>query len=98
MNDTQQGAQVFPVRPEVAQHALVNAERYQEMYRRSMSDPDGFWAEEAKRLDWIKFPTRIKNTSFTGNVDIKWFEDGVLNAAATCLDRHLATRGDQVAI
>ena len=60
--------------------------------------PKRFWAEQAKRLDWIKFPTKIKNTSFTGNLENKWFEDGVLNASATCLDRHLAERGDQVAI
>src|SRR3974377_1062739 len=60
------------------------------MYARSLKDPDGFWAAEAKRLHWYKAPTRIKNTSFApGNVSIKWFEDGILNAAYNCIDRHL---------
>jgi acetyl-CoA synthetase len=100
MPDTQQPtvAQVFPVRPEVAAHARVTAEGYRTMYERAARDPDGFWAEESKRIAWIKPPTRIKNTSFAGNVSIKWFEDGTLNASASCLDRHLATRGDQTAI
>jgi acetyl-CoA synthetase len=100
MPDTQQPtvAQVFPVRPEVAAHAHVTAEGYRTMYERAARDPDGFWAEESKRIAWIKPPTRIKNTSFAGNVSIKWFEDGTLNASASCLDRHLATRGDQTAI
>ena len=89
---------VFPVRPEIAAHAHVNAERYGAMYERAVRDPDGFWAEEAKRVAWIKPPTKIKNTSFTGDVSIKWFEDGTLNASVSCLDRHLAKRGDQTAI
>jgi acetyl-CoA synthetase len=89
---------VFPVRPETAAQAHVNAERYQAMFRRAARDPDGFWAEEAKRVTWMKAPTKIKNTSFVGDVSIKWFEDGTLNASASCLDRHLATRGDQTAI
>jgi acetyl-CoA synthetase len=62
------------------------------------SDPDGFWQREAGRIAWMTPPTRIKNTSFTGDVQIKWFEDGVLNASVSCLDRHLEARGDQVAI
>jgi acetyl-CoA synthetase len=68
------------------------------MYARAASEPDAFWAEECKRITWIKAPTIIKNTSFTGDVSIKWFEDGTLNVSANCLDRHLAARGDQVAI
>jgi acetyl-CoA synthetase len=69
------------------------------MYERSVSDPEGFWSEAGKRLDWIKPYSRAKNTSFKpGNVDIRWFEDGTLNVSANCIDRHLATRGDQVAI
>jgi len=98
MHDTQPEAQLFPVRPEVASQALVNAEQYRTMYERAQNDPEGFWAEQAKRLEWIKFPTRIKNTSFTGNVDIKWFEDGTLNVAANCIDRHLPKRAKQTAI
>src|ERR1700677_2571637 len=91
-------AQIFPVRPEVAEKAHVTAAGYRTMYERASRDPDGYWAQEAKRIAWMKAPTKIKNTSFAGNVSIKWFEDGTLNASASCLDRHLATRGDQTAI
>ena len=91
-------AQIFPVRPEVAATAHVTAAGYRTMYERAARDPNGFWAAEAKRIAWMKPPTKIKNTSFTGNVSIKWFEDGTLNASASCLDRHLATRGEQTAI
>jgi len=73
--------------------------QYDDMYARSLSDPDGFWGEQAKRLDWVRFPTRIKNTTFAyPDVSIKWFEDGVLNVAANCIDRHLAEHGDDIAI
>jgi acetyl-CoA synthetase len=100
MSDTQAStvAQIFPVRPEVAAHAHVTAEGYRTMYERAARDPEGFWAEESKRIAWMKPPTKIKNTSFAGQVSIKWFEDGTLNASASCLDRHLATRGGQTAI
>ena len=60
--------QLFPVRPEIAAHAHVTAERYQQMYERAARDPEGFWAEQARRIAWIKPPTKIKNTSFAGNV------------------------------
>jgi acetyl-CoA synthetase len=89
---------IYPVKPAIAARAHVDAAKYRAMFDQAASDPDTFWAEQAGRVDWITPPTRIKHTSFTGDVAIKWFEDGVLNAAATCLDRHLATRGDQVAI
>lgn len=90
---------VYPVSPEFAANAHVNAEQYQALYQQSIDSPDEFWANEAKKLDWIKPFTKVKNTSFEPhNVDIRWFEDGTLNASANCLDRHLATRGDQVAI
>jgi acetyl-CoA synthetase len=69
------------------------------MYAHSIADPDGFWGEHGKRIDWIKPFTTVKNTSFApGKVDIKWFEDGTLNVSANCVDRHVETRGDQVAI
>src|SRR4051812_28927681 len=77
---------------------LIDRATYERMYRDSLADPDRFWAEQAKRLDWIKPFTKVKNTSFTGDVQIKWFEDGTLNVSANCLDRHLAKRGDQTAI
>ncbi|EBA11931.1 acetate--CoA ligase [Roseobacter sp. CCS2] len=77
----------------------VNAQQYQTLYQASVSDPDTFWAEQGKRLDWIKPFTKVQNVDFTlGNVSIKWFEDGVLNVSANCIDRHLETRGDQTAI
>ncbi|RYE10845.1 MAG: acetate--CoA ligase [Hyphomicrobiales bacterium] len=78
---------------------LTTKAQYEEQYARSISDPDGFWAEQAQRLDWIKAPTKIKNTSFEyPDISIKWFEDGVLNVSYNCIDRHLEKRGDQVAI
>ncbi|PMR70061.1 acetate--CoA ligase [Halomonas heilongjiangensis] len=90
---------VHPVRDDFAANAHADRAKYQAMYQQSLDDPEGFWAEQAKRLDWIKAPTKIKQTSFDShNVDIRWFEDGTLNASANCLDRHLATRGDQTAI
>ena len=90
--------QVYPVSKEWAKRAWVDDSRYQEMYQRSISDPDGFWGEHGKRLDWIKPYTKVKNTSFDGSVGIKWFEDGVLNVSVNCIDRHLAKRADQTAI
>jgi acetyl-CoA synthetase len=90
--------EVYPIRPEVAAHTLVTAAKYKDMAERAANTPDAFWAEECQRITWIKTPTKIKNTSFAGDVSIKWFEDGVLNVSANCLDRHLAERGEQVAI
>ena len=90
--------ETIPVKPEIAANALVDRAKYDDMARRAAENPEAFWAEECKRITWMTPPTRIKNVTFTGNVSIKWFEDGVLNASANCLDRHLATRGDQVAI
>jgi acetyl-CoA synthetase len=86
------------VKPAIAASANVNAEAYRLMQNHAANDPDHFWAEQAKRIAWIRAPTVIKNTSFEGDVAIKWFEDGRLNASAVCLDAHLAERGDQTAI
>ena len=88
---------VYPVNADVANSAHVNEARYKEMYARSVEDPEGFWREQADRLTWFKKPTQVKNTSFDGGVDIRWYEDGVLNVAYNCIDRHLEKRGDQVA-
>jgi acetyl-CoA synthetase len=80
-------------------NAHIDAAKYEEMYAASINDPEGFWSEHGKRVDWIKPFTKVKNVSYDfGNVAIKWFEDGTLNVAANCIDRHLATRGDQTAI
>ncbi|HMK81770.1 MAG TPA: acetate--CoA ligase [Xanthobacteraceae bacterium] len=90
---------IYDVSAEWKSRAYVDDAKYQEMYARSLHDPNGFWAEEAKRLHWYRAPTRIKNTSFDPhNVSIKWFEDGVTNVAYNCIDRHLAKRAHQVAI
>jgi len=89
---------LHPVPPAWAKTALIDETKYRAMYARSVSDPDGFWREQAKRINWIRPFTRVKNTSFHPPVSIKWFEDGTLNVSANCLDRHLATRADKVAI
>ena len=82
-----------------AKRAWADAAKYEAMYKQSVDDPEGFWAEQAGRLDWFTAPTKIRDVTY-GNKDvtIKWYEDGVLNVSHNCLDRHLATRGDQVAI
>ncbi len=92
-------ASLYPVRPEVLANTLTDEATYKAMYQQSVVNPDGFWREQAKRLDWIKPFTTVKQTSFDDHhVDIKWFADGTLNVSYNCLDRHLAERGDQVAI
>jgi len=79
--------------------AHIDAAKYDAMYAQSVNDPDAFWGEQGKRLEWIKPFTRVKDTTFEpGKVSIKWYEDGVLNASVNCIDRHLASRGDQTAI
>jgi acetyl-CoA synthetase len=91
--------QVYEVPAEWSKRAYADDARYLAMYERSIKDPNGFWAEQARRIDWFTPFTKVKNTSFDPhNVSIKWFEDGVTNVAHNCIDRHLATRGDQVAI
>ena len=90
---------VYPVNPKWAERALISDAQYQADYARSVKDPAGFWGDAGKRLDWIKPYSKVKNTSFApGKVDIKWFEDGTLNVSANCIDRHLKTRADQIAI
>jgi len=88
---------VIPLSAQPRMGKLDEAE-YFRRYRESIDDPDGFWGREGKRLDWVKPYTKVMNASFEGDVSIKWYEDGTLNAAANCIDRHLAERGDQVAI
>src|SRR6202045_4103851 len=99
MSEAKVSEKIYDVPPEWKQRAYIDAAKYQEMYARSLREPDGFWAEQAKRLDWYKAPTRVKNSSFgPGEISIKWFEDGVLNAAYNCVDRHLPKRAHQTAI
>ncbi|MEL6584400.1 MAG: acetate--CoA ligase [Pseudomonadota bacterium] len=91
--------EVYPVPEKIAANAHADAAAYQAMYQASVDDPEAFWGEHGKRLDWIKPYTTVKNTSFAyDDVSIKWFEDGELNVSANCIDRHLAERGDQTAI
>jgi len=89
----------YPPSSEVAAKAHIDAAKYEEMYAASINDPEAFWGEHGKRIDWIKPYTKVKNTNYDfGSVSINWYEDGTLNIAANCIDRHLATRGDQTAI
>ena len=90
---------LYPVPPEWAKHARVDAAGYEKLYGRSLADPGSFWLEQARRLDWIKRPEIAGDWSFAKrDFHIKWFADGRLNVAANCIDRHLAKRGDQVAL
>ncbi|MBT5929510.1 MAG: acetate--CoA ligase [Rhodobacteraceae bacterium] len=89
----------FPPSNAFAANAHINASKYTEMYAASIADPDAFWREHGKRVDWIKPFSITKNVNFSHpDVSIKWFEDGVLNVSANCIDRHLETRGEQIAI
>ncbi|AUH02133.1 acetate--CoA ligase [Prodigiosinella confusarubida] len=88
-----------PIPVNIAKDALITADQYKKMYQESIQDPAAFWREQGKIVDWMKPYQQVKNTSFDpGHIHIGWFEDGTLNVAANCLDRHLETRGDQTAI
>ncbi|UXI68407.1 acetate--CoA ligase [Tahibacter amnicola] len=90
---------VYPVDPAFAERTRINADTYEALYARSVADPEGFWSEIARRLDWITPFSRVKDVSFDpNNLHIRWFDDGRLNVSANCLDRHLASRGDKTAI
>jgi acetyl-CoA synthetase len=89
----------YPPTAEFSANSHADKATYDDMYAASIADPDAFWGEHGKRVEWIKPYTKVKNTSFEyGKVDIKWFEDGTLNVAANCIDRHLKDRGTQTAI
>ncbi|KXJ59026.1 MAG: acetyl-coenzyme A synthetase [Thalassospira sp. Nap_22] len=92
-------ANVYPVPDDIAKGALIDKAKYDAMYKQSVEDPEGFWGEHGKRIDWIKPYKTVKNVSYDAkDLYIKWYEDGTLNVAANCLDRHLEKRGDQTAI
>jgi acetyl-CoA synthetase len=94
-----QQSKVYPVPAEFAARAHINEARYNEMYQRSVSDPAGFWGEQAGEfLDWYQPWEKVLDWSFEGDVHIRWFEGGKLNVAYNCIDRHLASRGTQTAI
>ncbi|MFZ9020660.1 MAG: acetyl-coenzyme A synthetase N-terminal domain-containing protein, partial [Paracoccaceae bacterium] len=89
----------YPPSEEFVKSAHVDAKGFAEMYAASVSDPEAFWGEHGKRVDWMKPFSKVKNVTYTHpDVSIKWYEDGTLNVAANCVDRHLATRRDQTAI
>ncbi|MGI9508362.1 MAG: acetyl-coenzyme A synthetase N-terminal domain-containing protein, partial [Geminicoccaceae bacterium] len=88
---------LYPVPSSFASSSHCDASGYAAMYARSIEDNEGFWAEQAKRLDWEVFPTKIKDVDFADQARIRWYEDGVLNVCYNCVDRHLETRGDQTA-
>ena len=90
---------VYPVPPEWAEKALIDADAYDRMYRESVEEPETFWRREAQRIEWVRPFTQVKQTSFDErDFGIRWFADGTLNLSANCLDRHLAERGDETAI
>ncbi len=90
---------IHPVPEALAKSAWIDNDKYQAMYAESIRDPETFWAEHGKRLDWMTPYTKVKNTSYDlGKVSIKWYEDGELNVSANCIDRHLPARANQTAI
>ena len=92
-------AELYPVPAGFAGPATIGTSEYERQYARSVQDPDAFWGEAARRLDWFRPPTRIRNVSFDlQDFRIRWFEDGELNVSVNCLDRHLATKGDKTAL
>jgi len=94
MNDT-----IFPVPDATAADAHVDAQQYEDLYRASIADPETFWSEHARTIDWIRPFTRVRDVSYASDdVHIRWFQDGTLNVSANCIDRHLASRRDQAAI
>ncbi len=89
----------YPVNPDLASSSWADTSRYEEMYQQSIDDPDAFWAEQGKRLDWIRPYTKISDVSYDkDDLHIKWYEDGQLNVCENCIDRHLPKRADQTAI
>ena len=89
---------IYDVPAAWAKRAYIDDAKYQEMYARSLEDPQAFWTQHAARIDWMRPFQKVKNTSFDGDVSIRWFEDGTTNVAYNCIDRHLKTRADQTAI
>src|SRR5690606_787575 len=94
MSDTN----IYRVQPSWQRSGTLDNETYLRWYAESVRDPDAFWGEHGRRIDWFRPYTVVKNASFEGEVSIRWFEDGELNVSYNCIDRHLDKRGDQVAI
>ena len=99
MADASLSDPVFPVPDTLMKTAWVDRAGYLENYRRSIEDPEGFWLEHGRRIDWIRPYTHIRDVSYdASDLHVRWFYDGTLNACYNCVDRHLESRGDQVAI
>ena len=90
--------EIFKPSADISQNAHISAEKYEAMYKGSVEQPEIFWAVQSKRLDWMKAPTKIKNTNFGGDVSIKWYEDGALNVCYNCVDRHAEATPDKTAL
>jgi acetyl-CoA synthetase len=97
-NSTPAHAEYLPIPGDLAGTAKIDAEKYDAMYKQSVEDPEGFWREHGKRLDWMKPYTQVKDVDFSDNARIRWYYDGTLNACHNCIDRHLPGRADQVAL
>ncbi len=92
-------SKTYPVDSATADRALIDTAGYEELYQRSVTDNEGFWSEQAQRIDWIKPFTKVKDVSFAkDDLHIRWFYDGSLNVCYNCVDRHLDDKGDDVAI
>ena len=90
---------IYPVPNHIKDTTLVDKNKYNSMYQQSINDPESFWREHGQRLDWSTPYTKVKNTSFDkGHISIKWYEDGFLNASYNCIDRHLKTKADKIAL
>ena len=89
---------LIPVPADFAREGTIDADGYARMYRQSIEEPDAFWAAQGKAIDWIKPFSKVKNVNFSGDVSIRWFEDGELNVSANCVDRHAASQPDAIAI
>ena len=98
MNSAMSEDYLFPVSDDIAETAWIDNDKYLKWYGSSLEDPEAFWREHGKRIDWIKPYTKIKDVDYEDDARIKWFYDGTLNASYNCIDRHLESRGTQTAI
>ena len=99
LSETSHHEKVYPVSPEWARRAWIDEPKYRAWHEEAVAEPAAFWSEHGRGIDWFKSFTKVKNTTFgPGEVFIRWFEDGATNVAYNCIDRHLDSRGDRVAI
>lgn len=89
---------IHPIQENIKKNTLINEDTYQQWYQESINDPETFWAKHGQRIEWFKPYTKVKNTSFHGDVSIQWYEDGITNVAYNCIDRHLKNHGKRIAL